>query len=73
MDIPSSPAGRLAGPAPLTVGEIAAYAVAAAAEYEQRLFSQVPRRTHRGGFDPLPLSQGALWPSPPRGKAATRH
>ena len=26
-------------------------------EYEQRLFSQVPRRrTHRGGFDPLPLS-----------------
>jgi hypothetical protein len=27
------------------------------AEFERRLFSQVPqRRTHRGGFDPLPLS-----------------
>ena len=30
-------------------------------EYEQRLFSQVPRRrTHRGGFDPLPLSADLL-------------
>jgi hypothetical protein len=40
------------------------------AEFERRLFSQVPRRrTHRGGFDPLPLSpelvavlrEGAEW------------
>ena len=30
-------------------------------EYEQRLFSQVPqRRTHRGGYDPLPLSAELL-------------
>jgi len=33
----------------------------APAEYEQRLFSQVSRRrTHRGGFDPLPLSADLL-------------
>jgi nitroreductase len=34
---------------------------AAPSEYEQRLFSQVlTRRTHRGGFDPLPLSSRLL-------------
>jgi hypothetical protein len=34
---------------------------AAATEYEMRLNSQVPlRRTHRGGFDPVPLSPDLL-------------
>jgi hypothetical protein len=34
---------------------------AATAEYERRLFSQVlRRRTHRGGFDPLPLAPELL-------------
>ena len=42
---------------PLLVARVGWQRRAAAAEYEQRLFSQVPlRRTHRGGFDPLPLS-----------------
>ncbi len=42
---------------PLLVARMSWRRRAAAAEFEQRLFSQVPlRRTHRGGFDPLPLS-----------------
>jgi hypothetical protein len=41
---------------PLLVARVSWQRRAAAAGYEQRLFSQVPlRRTHRGGFDPLPL------------------
>jgi len=41
---------------PLLVARVSWQRQAAAAEFEQRLFSQVPlRRTHRGGFDPLPL------------------
>ena len=41
---------------PLLVARVSWRRRAAAAEFEQRLFSQVPlRRTHRGGFDPLPL------------------
>jgi hypothetical protein len=41
---------------PLLVARVNWRRRAAAAEFEQRLFNQVPlRRTHRGGFDPLPL------------------
>jgi len=41
---------------PLLVARVSWRRRAAAAEFEQQLFSQVPlRRTHRGGFDPLPL------------------
>jgi hypothetical protein len=46
---------------PLLVARVGWRRRAAAAEFEQRLFSQVlRRRTHRGGFDPLPLSPGLL-------------
>jgi hypothetical protein len=42
---------------PLLVAELSWPRLATATGPEQRLFSQVPRRrTHRGGFDPLPLS-----------------
>jgi hypothetical protein len=46
---------------PLLVARVSGQRRAAAAGYEQRLFSQVPRRrTHRGGSDPLPLSPDLL-------------
>jgi nitroreductase len=46
---------------PLLVARVSWQRRAAATEYEQRLFSQVlRRRTHRGGFDPLPLSPSLL-------------
>ena len=46
---------------PLLVARVSWQRRAAAAEYERRLFSQVlQRRTHRGGFDPLPLSPDLL-------------
>ena len=46
---------------PLLVARVSWQRRAAAAEYERRLFSQVlERRTHRGGFDPLPLSPDLL-------------
>ena len=46
---------------PLLVARVSWQRRAAAAEYEQRLFTQVPRRrTHRGGFDPLPLAPDLL-------------
>lgn len=46
---------------PLLVARVSWQQRAAATGYEQRLFSQVPRRrTHRGGFDPLPLSPELL-------------
>lgn len=42
---------------PWLVAEVSWQRRAAVTEYEQRLFSQVlRRRTHRGGFDPRPLS-----------------
>ena len=42
---------------PLLVARVRWQRRAAAAEFEQRLFSQVlRRRTHRGGFGPLPLA-----------------
>ena len=42
---------------PFLVARVSWQRRAAATEYEQRLFSHVLwRRTHRGGFDPLPLS-----------------
>jgi hypothetical protein len=41
---------------PLLAARVSWQRQAAPAEYERRLFSQVlQRRTHRGGFDPLPL------------------
>jgi hypothetical protein len=41
---------------PLLVARVSWQRRAAAAEYEQRLYSQVrQRRTHRGGFDPVPI------------------
>lgn len=46
---------------PLLVARVSWQRQAAAAEYEQRLFTQVMRRrTHRGGFDPLPLAPDLL-------------
>ena len=46
---------------PLLVARVSWQRRAAPAEYEQRLFSQVLlRRTHRGGFDPLPLAPELL-------------
>ena len=46
---------------PLLVGRVSWRRRAAATGYEQQLFSQVPlRRTHRGGFDPLPLAPELL-------------
>jgi hypothetical protein len=46
---------------PLLVAELSWRGRAAPAEWEHRLFRQVPqRRTHRGGFDPLPLPPGLL-------------
>lgn len=46
---------------PLLVAELSWRGRAAPAEWEQRLFRQVPRRrTHRDGFDPLPLPPGLL-------------
>ena len=46
---------------PLLVARVSWRRRATAAEFEQRLFSQVPlRRTHRGGFDPLPLPADLL-------------
>src|SRR6516162_3989993 len=55
---------------PLLVARVSWRRRAAVTGYEQRLYSQVPlRRTHRGGFDPLPLApelltalaEGARW------------
>jgi hypothetical protein len=41
---------------PLLVARVSWQRRAAAAEYEQRLYGQVRRRrTHRGGFDPMPV------------------
>jgi hypothetical protein len=41
---------------PLLVARVSWQRRAAAAEYEQRLYSQIRlRRTHRGGFDPAPI------------------
>jgi cytochrome P450 len=41
---------------PLLVARVSWQRRAAAAEYKQRLYSQVRRRrTHRGGFDPVPI------------------
>ena len=46
---------------PMLVAELSWRRRAAPAEWEHRLFRQVPqRRTHRGGFDPLPLQPGLL-------------
>ena len=46
---------------PMLVAELSWRRRAAPAEWEHRLFRQVPqRRTHRGGFDPLPLPPGLL-------------
>ena len=46
---------------PFLVARVSWQQRAAETEYERRLFSQVPRRrTHRGGFDPLPLSPDLL-------------
>jgi hypothetical protein len=46
---------------PLLVARVSWQRRAAAAGFQQRLFSQVRlRRTHRGGFDPLPLSPDLL-------------
>ena len=46
---------------PLLVARVSWRRRAAATGYEQRLFGQVPlRRTHRGGFDPVPLPRGLL-------------
>jgi hypothetical protein len=46
---------------PLLIAEVSWQQRAAVTEYEQRLFEQVRRRrTHRGGFDPLPLSANLL-------------
>ena len=46
---------------PLLVARVSWQRRAAPTEYERRLFDQVlRRRTHRGGFDPLPLAPGLL-------------
>jgi nitroreductase len=46
---------------PLLVAKVSWQQQAAPAEYEWRLFNQVlRRRTHRDGFDPLPLAPGLL-------------
>jgi len=46
---------------PLLVARVSWPRQAAPTQYEQRLFDQVRRRrTHRGGFDPLPLSPKLL-------------
>src|SRR5262252_10645877 len=46
---------------PLLVARVRWGSRAARTEFEQRLFGQVRRRrTHRGGFDPVPLPRGLL-------------
>ena len=46
---------------PLLVARVSWQRQAAPSQYEQRLFDQVRcRRTHRGGFDPLPLAPKLL-------------
>src|SRR5262249_29028327 len=46
---------------PLLVARLSWQQQAARTEFEQRLFGQVrQRRTHRGGFDPVPLPRGLL-------------
>jgi hypothetical protein len=46
---------------PMLVARVSWRRLAAPTEYELRLFNQVlQRRTHRGGFDPLPLSPDLL-------------
>src|SRR6516225_3494610 len=46
---------------PLLVARVGWGRRAARTEFEQRLFGQVrQRRTHRGGFDPVPLPRGLL-------------
>ena len=46
---------------PLLVARVSWGQRAARTDFEQRLFGQVRRRrTHRGGFDPVPLPQGSL-------------
>ena len=46
---------------PLLVARLGWSGRAAPADYERQLFDQVlRRRTHRGGFDPLPLAPGLL-------------
>jgi len=46
---------------PLLIARVSWQQRAAQADYELRLFDQVlQRRTHRGGFDPLPLPPGLL-------------
>jgi Nitroreductase family len=46
---------------PLLVARLAWPGRAASADYERQLFGQVlRRRTHRGGFDPLPLAPALL-------------
>ena len=46
---------------PLLVARVSWPRQAARTEFEQRLFGQVrQRRTHRGGFDPVPLPSGLL-------------
>jgi hypothetical protein len=46
---------------PLLVARLSWRQRAAAADYERQLFDQVMRRrTHRGGFDPLPIAPGFL-------------
>jgi hypothetical protein len=46
---------------PLLVARVSWGRRAARTEFEQRLFGQVRRRrTHRGGFDPVPLPRGLL-------------
>src|SRR6516225_10569627 len=46
---------------PLLVARVSWGRRVARTEFEQRLFGQVrQRRTHRGGFDPVPLPRGLL-------------
>jgi len=46
---------------PLLVADVSWRERLAAADFEKRLASQVPRRrTHRGGFDPVPISPSLL-------------
>ncbi len=46
---------------PLLIARLTWPGTAAPAEYERRMFGQIAtRRTHRGGFDPLPLSPRLL-------------
>jgi hypothetical protein len=46
---------------PLLIARLTWPQAAPPADYERRMFGQImTRRTHRGGFDPLPLSAGLL-------------